>query len=59
MFKADNELYNVDVSELSNEELAQGHEALMECSINNSFWQELDSELCFRCEEECTMKWPY
>jgi len=59
MFEANNEVYNLEVSELTNDQLSQGHNALMECNINVSFWQELDAELCFRCEEEETMTWPY
>lgn len=49
----------IDPATLSNEQLVQAHEALMECPINSSYWLDLDSELCYRCEEEESMEWPY
>lgn len=45
-------------STLTPEELIAGHESLMECPINGSYWRELDGELNHRCEEG-EMTWPY
>lgn len=49
-------------SALSNEELAQGHDELMECPVNYVYWRELDEELAYRCdadEHDNPMEWPY
>ena len=51
-----------DPAKLSNEDLAQGHNELMECPINYVYWRDLDAELNYRCdtdEHENPMKWPY
>ena len=52
----------VDPMALTNDELAQGHEELMECPINYVYWRDLDDELNFRCdkdEHDTPMEWPY
>lgn len=48
----------IDPYTLTNEQLVQGHEELMECPINTNYWRELDDELAHRCEEG-ELKWPY
>jgi hypothetical protein len=45
-------------STLSNDELKQGHNELMDCPVNVGLWREIDDELNFRVEEGLT-EWPY
>ena len=55
------ELY-VDPATLTNEQVAQGHDELMECPMNYVYWRDLDDELNFRCDEaehDTPMEWAY
>jgi len=48
----------IEMTNLTEAELKQGHNDLQECPVNVSLWRELDDELNYRCEEQ-GMEWPY
>ena len=52
----------IDPATLTNEQVAQGHNELMECPINYVYWRDLDAELNHRCdadEHETPMIWSH
>jgi len=50
----------IDPHTMSNSQLVEAHEKLMECPMSTDYWRVLDDELNYRCEDpEFNLEWPY